>query len=190
MIVQGIRVTTPLRTVLDLGRLLRRHDALAAIDAFLRIGVPHDQMLAEVERFKGYRGVRQVRALIPLGDRRAESVAESALRLDWYDAGLPRPELQWWVCDDDGIGIYRLDIALPEVLYAAEFDGEENHTSDEDRGYDEQRRGWCERERHWLFEVFTKVEVFGRRPDPLPRLVGGFHRARSRTLWTPYGRVR
>src|SRR5206468_3759671 len=29
----------------------------------------------------------------------------------WYDAGLPRPELQVWVYDDDGVGVYRLDIA-------------------------------------------------------------------------------
>jgi hypothetical protein len=188
-VVHDIRVTTALRTALDLGRMLWRYDALAAIDAFLRIGVPHELLMAEIGRFRGYRGVRQLRALAPLGDGRAESPGESALRLHWYDAGLPPPDLQTWVYDDHGVGIYRLDMTLPELLYGAEYDGEENHTSDEDRAYDEGRRSWCETERHWLFDIFTKTDVFDRRPDPLPRLARGFTRARGRTLWTPYGRA-
>ena len=43
--VHGVRVTTALRTALDLGRLLWRFDALAAIDGFLRIGVPHELLI-------------------------------------------------------------------------------------------------------------------------------------------------
>src|ERR1700712_1335492 len=77
-VVHGVRVTTALRTALDLGRLLWRFDALAAIDGFLRIGVPHDLFIAEIGRFKGFRGVIQLRYLAPLGDPRSESVAEAA----------------------------------------------------------------------------------------------------------------
>ena len=47
---------------------------------------------AEIGRFRGFRGVVQLRCLAPLGDGRAESPGESALRLHWYDAGLPTPE--------------------------------------------------------------------------------------------------
>jgi hypothetical protein len=189
-VVRGIRVTTGLRTALDLGRLLWRYDALGAIDGFLRLGVPHDILIAEIGRFKGYRGVRQLRALAPLGDGRAESMGESALRLNWYDAGLPRPDLQTWVYDDEGDPIYRLDLTLPELLFAAEYDGEEHHTEDEDREHDDERRGWCTTHRHWMFEIFTKADIYERRPDPLPRLTGAFRQARTRTLWTPYGRER
>ena len=147
-VVDGIRVTTALRTALDLGRLLWRFDALSAIDGFLRIGVPHELLAAETGLFKGYRGVRQLRMLLPLGDGRAESPGESALRLHWYDAGLPRPELQWWVYDDLGTALYRLDITLPEVRYAAEYDGAEFHTEDADTQHDEDRRRWLSDERH------------------------------------------
>jgi hypothetical protein len=188
-VVHGVRVTTALRTALDLGRLLWRYDALAAIDGFLRIGVPHELLISEINRFRGYRGVRQLRALAPLGDGRAESAGESALRLNWYDAGLSRPELQFWVYDDGGVPLYRLDIALPEILYAAEYDGEEFHTRDEDRTRDESRRTWCERERQWHFEVFDKSDVYDRLVDPLPRLAGGYAAAKRRVLWTPYGRT-
>jgi len=113
--VHGLSVTTPLRTACDLGRSLWRYDALAALDQFLRLGVGHDELLEEITRFKGYRGVIQLRYLGPIADPRAESVAESALRLHWYDAGLPPPEPQWWVFNDVGVGVYRLDIALPEA---------------------------------------------------------------------------
>jgi hypothetical protein len=184
-VVHGIRVTTALRTALDLGRLLWRFDALAAIDGFLRMGVPQELLLAEIGRFKGFRGVVQLRALAPLGDPRAESVAESALRLHWYDAGLRRPELQVWVYDDRGVGIYRLDIADEDRLFAAEYDGEENHTAEVDRDHDEERREWCTRERGWSFEVFTKVDVYGPLAYPVPRLAAGWNAARKSVLWTP-----
>ncbi len=57
----GLRVTTPVRTACDLGRLLWRFDALAALDGYLRIGVDRDEVLLEMPRFRGYRGVRQLR---------------------------------------------------------------------------------------------------------------------------------
>jgi hypothetical protein len=186
-VIHGIRSTSALRTALDLGRLLWRFDALGAIDAFLRLGVPHEAMVEQLDRFKGYRGVIQLRHLVPLGDARSESMGESALRLHWHDAGLPRPELQVWVHDDDGTPIYRLDIALPDLLYSAEYDGEENHSSDEDKRHDLERREWCSRERGWHFEVFTKTHVYGCHPDPLPILRGGLTQARRNARWTPYG---
>jgi hypothetical protein len=188
--VHGVRVTTALRTALDLGRLLWRFDALAAIDGFLRIGVPHELLIAEIGRFKGFRGVIQLRALAPLGDPRSESVAESALRLFWYDAGLPKPVLQWWICADNGVPVYRLDIADPDVRYGAEYDGEEFHTEDEDREHDEGRRDWMRRERDWTIDPFTKAHVYAPGADPVPILQAGYAEARRNTsLWTPRRRT-
>jgi hypothetical protein len=175
--IDGLMATTPLRTALDLGRLLWRFDALAALDKFLRLGVVLDELLSEIERFKGYRGVLQLRYLAPLADPRAESGAESALRLHWYDAGLPKPEPQWWVCDEHGTALFRLDLALPEVLFAAEYDGTEFHTSDEDRAYDRERRAWLTECRSWVIEVFLNDDIYRLHADPAPRLQAGLHRA-------------
>lgn len=177
--VNGVLVTTPLRTALDLGRLLWRFDALAALDAFLRLGVRHEEMILEVERFKGYRGVVQLRVLVVIADGRAESPAESALRLHWYDAGLPRPELQWWVHADDGTPLYRLDLAIPEVRFAAEYDGAEFHTADTDREHDSRRRTWLRDARRWTVEVFVNDDVYAPRADPSPRLRAGLRQARG-----------
>jgi hypothetical protein len=178
--VHGVSVTTKLRTACDLGRLLWRFDALAALDQFLALGVPHDELLIEVARFKGYRGVLQLRALAPIADPRSESVAESALRLHWYDAGLPKPEPQWWVFDGFGVGLFRLDLALPEALFACEYDGVEFHSSEEDRAADLDRRAWLDSQRSWYIEVFTKNDVYALGADPTPRLREGLATARRR----------
>lgn len=175
----GLRLTSPLRTACDLGRSLWRFDALAALDGFLRIGLDPCQLAAEVARFRGQRGVIQLRTLVPLADGRSESVAESALRLHWYDAGLPRPELQVWVHDDAGVAIFRLDIGLEEVRFAAEYDGEDFH-GEADEGPDCQRRLWMQRERDWVIEVFRKEHVYTPRADPSRRLRDGYRRARAR----------
>lgn len=182
VIVDGLAVTSPLRTALDLGRMLWRFDALAALDLFLRHGVEHDEMLLELERFKGYRGVIQLRALVAIADARAESVAESALRLHWYDAVLPRPEVQWWVEDDWGVPTYRLDLALPKARFAAEYDGEEFHGEDR-ADHDDDRRDWLRR-RGWHIEVFRKDDVYRLGADPAPRLKAGLAAAR-RALVVP-----
>lgn len=184
MVVHGVRVTTPLRTACDLGRLLWRFDALAALDQFLRLGVDHEELLLEIDRFSGYRGVVQLRALAPLADARAESVAESVLRLHWYEAGLPKPEPQWWVFDDDGVGRYRLDLALPEVRFGGEYNGEAHHSLPPDEEYDAVRLEWLTEERGWNIEVFTKVDLFVPGADPAPRLRRGLVVAR-RALASP-----
>jgi len=185
-IVLDVRVTTPLRTALDLGRSLWRFDALAALDGFLRIGVPHEHILLSVERFRGQRGVVQLRWLAPLAEGRAESPGESALRLHWYDAGLPRPELQWWVCDHNGVALYRLDIALPDIRFAAEYDGQRFHSGDAQREHDGARRSWLDEQGRWVVEAFEQEHVYSTNADPAPRLQNGARMARTRSgLWVP-----
>lgn len=185
VLVHGVPVTTPLRTACDLGRLLWRFDALAAIDAFLRLGVDQEELLLATTRFPGFRGIRQLRALVPLGDRRSESPGESALRLHWLDAGLPPPDLQHEVRGDDGRVWFRLDVPDPQMRYAAEYDGVEFHSSERDRANDLARRDWLRASRHWTVDVFDKEDVYGSGLI-VDRLRAGFAGARrSITVWTP-----
>lgn len=88
----GLRVTTPLRTALDLGRLLPPERALACLDALLRGGAfTHAALLGELARMTGLPGVGQLRALAVQADARSASAAESVLRLHWHAARLPTP---------------------------------------------------------------------------------------------------
>jgi hypothetical protein len=153
--VGAVRVTTPLRTALDLGCRLSRRDALAAIDALMRAQhLTTRQLVAALPQFAGRRGVVQLRELVALGDGRAESQGESWTRIEMHDHGLPQPELQWWV-SVDGVPTFRLDLAYPRARIAIEYDGEEFHSSPEDKQADSDRRAWLERH-GWVVIVVTK----------------------------------
>ncbi len=91
-VIGPVRITTPLRTALDVGRLLPAGQALAAMDALLAGGsFSHAALLAELARFGGHAGVAQLRALAAQVDARATCPAESLLRLHWNAARLPTP---------------------------------------------------------------------------------------------------
>lgn len=160
----GLRVTTPLRTACDLGRLLHRDQALAAMDSLASLGRFRLAELATAgERFSRYRGVVQLRALAPLVDPGAGSPGESVLRLRWLDVGLPRPTCQVPVESPWGT-TWRLDLGLPEERFGAEYDGEEFH-GEEQRRHDTSRREWIRRTGSWRLVVARKANVYGHQQD-------------------------
>lgn len=97
--IEGLRLTTPLRTALDLGRLLSPGLAIAAMDRLLAGGTfTHAQLLAEIPRLAGHRGVGQLRTLAVQVDARSSCLAESILRLRWHEASLPTATPGMQVC--------------------------------------------------------------------------------------------
>lgn len=153
--VDGVRVTTPLRTALDLACNLSRRDALAALDALARRhGFTRSELISALPRIRRRRGVVQARQLVLLMDERAESQPESWMR-EVIDAnGLPMPEPQYWV-RADGVPTYRLDLAYVRAKIAVEYDGDEFHSSPESRQRDATRREWL-RAHGWYVIVLTK----------------------------------
>lgn len=179
----AIRLTSALRTALDLGRLLCRDEAIGALDGLLRLGAfEHDQLLADIERFHGYRGVIQLRALAPLADARAESPPESVLRLRWIDAGLPEPEPQVPIMGGAGQVFYRLDLGCREIRYAAEYDGEDYHSTPEQLAHDRSRREIIRQRHAWGIDVFRRSDLFGPQERTWAMLHRGFRQARGRQL--------
>ncbi len=176
-VIDGLRVTTMVRTACDVGRLVWRYDAIGALDGLVRAGLSRDELLDAVPRFKGFRGVLQLRRLAPIIDPLAESMPESALRLHWHEAELPWPECQIWVHDDDGRPLFRIDVGHRDVRYGAEYFGVQFHGEDESEG-DEDRLAWLGR-RAWVMDVFRKAEVYGMEPHPGDTLREGFRRARA-----------
>lgn len=134
MELDGLRLTVPERTTVDLLRRLRRPFALAAADAMAHAGhIDPVGVQRRIDQLKGYPGVIQARELVGLIEPLIESAGESCQRLRLHDAGFPRPTPQFWVCDRTGRRLYRLDFAYPHLLVACEYDGAEDHSSDEDR---------------------------------------------------------
>jgi hypothetical protein len=177
--VDGLVVTTPLRTSLDLACRRSRYDALAAMDGLARVrGVGVQQLMRELPRFRRRRGVVQARELAPLVDARAESPGESFVRLAIHDAGLPVPDLQVEV-RLRGVVMYRLDLAYARMKICVEYDGEEFHSSEIQRGADERRRTWL-RERGWVVLVVRKDGFKGAVLDGWLRELGEAIEERSR----------
>ncbi len=182
----GVQVTTPLRTAWDLGRLVHRDRAIGGMDALLRHGgFTHEELLEGVQRFKGMRGVIQLRTLAPLVDARSESPGESTLRLRWIDLpSLPRPTPQVPVIVDD-VEVYRLDLAVPELRYACEYDGADWHT---DELFDDARRSDLRDRFGWDVDAVRRTNVFGARRDVEEVLTRGVARARRALGASTYGR--
>ena len=95
--IDGLRVTSKLRTTCDLGRLLHRDQAMAAMDSMMHVAdFGLDVLVAQERRFRGQRGVCQFRELAPLADPRSQSPGESILKLRWRDCTtlpIPTPQL-------------------------------------------------------------------------------------------------
>jgi hypothetical protein len=153
--VDGVRVTTPLRTALDLGCTLPRRHALAAMDALARgHSFTRQDLRRLVPRYRRRRGVVQARELVQLVDPRAESQPESWMREVLASHEVAMPEPQHWV-SVDGVPTYRLDLAWAHARVALEYDGEGFHSSPEDRARDERRRAWL-RSQGWHVIVLTR----------------------------------
>lgn len=180
VVVDGLTVTTPIRTAWDLGRLAYRDQAIGAIDALLGLGdFAKAEFVGGVERFKGERGVVQLRDLAPKGDGRSESPQESTLRLRWLDLPhLPPPTPQVPIVVA-GIELYRLDLGVPELLYACEYDGEDSH-GEAVAGDDADRREDLRRRFGWEVDAVRRANLYGATRDVEEILVRGIVRARRR----------
>lgn len=153
----GVRLTTPLRTALDLGCLLRPHRALGAMDALMRIhGFSHDDMRVLMRRYRRRRGVVQMRWLVNVVDPAAESQPESWVRWFIIEREMPVPTPQVWV-EVDGLS-FRLDLAYPRARIAVEYDGTEFHRTPEQRSHDEHRRALL-RSAGWIVIVVRKDDL-------------------------------
>jgi hypothetical protein len=178
MTISGVRVTTPLRTALDLGCHLRRRDAFAALCLFSKLyGFTGDVLEREALRYRRRRGVVQLRQLIPRVDPRVDSPREAWTLLAILDADLPVPEPQWWV-EDDGVLVFRLDFAYPLHKVAIEYDGRDWHLLTEDqKRHDAERRAWL-KSQGWTVIVVRNGDFTS---TALDRWLGELRRALAST---------
>lgn len=180
MEIDGLRVTTPIRTAWDLGRNRWRERSLAGLDQMLRLRLfTREELVAGVGRFRGMRWVRVLRPMALLADGRAESPPESVLRLRWLETLLfePIPQFEVWVGDEF---LARLDLASEDLRWGAEYDGAEWHSSPEQLAHDRARREVCEQRASWLVTPFRKENLFGPTQDAERLLRVGAAEARAR----------
>jgi very-short-patch-repair endonuclease len=149
VIVDGVPVSSPTRTALDLGCWYPTTSGVAAIDALARatdIKAADVELLAQ--RYPGRRGIARARLAISLFDSGAQSPKETWLRLVLVRAGLRRPQTQIPVFDEFGSAIAYLDMGWEDVKVAVEYDGDHHRSDRSQYNWDIRRlerlqhRGW------------------------------------------------
>lgn len=147
-VVKGFQVTTPERTAFDIGRLLPTDRAIPVLDALANAThVKVADLAAFANARPGARGVRRLRAALPLIDGGAESPQESRLRLLLVRAGIPAPETQIEFIDRYGIARIRVDMGWRTWRVAVEYDGIQH---------------WADRyQRSWDIDRIAMLEAMG-----------------------------
>lgn len=116
-------VTTVARTLVDCAREWELVDAVVALDDAIHRELTDPRLLrAAVAGARHWEGAAKAARAVGLADGRAESPLESAGRVRILTSGLPAPELQVELWDDDGF-IGRVDGWYDDAAVALEFDG-------------------------------------------------------------------
>jgi hypothetical protein len=147
--VDGMRVTTPARTALDIACRYPVGRAVAAIDALARatrLKVADTELL--VERYRGRRGIRKAREVLDLVDAGAESPQETWLRLIVIKHGFPRPQTQIPVYDEFGALVAVFDLGWEDMKIAMDYEGD-HHRVDRRRYNHDIRRAETVAEMGW-----------------------------------------
>jgi hypothetical protein len=149
VVIDGVQMTTVVRTLLDLCRCLPRAQAVAAVDSALRKGLLSVSDFVHASReLPAGRGRPRVARVLELIDPESGSVLESLCRVLMVERGLPAPETQL-VIRHAGRWIGRVDFAWPDQRLVVEADGFEFHKDrasyrkDRRRGNALQRAGWA-----------------------------------------------
>ncbi|GAA0930601.1 type IV toxin-antitoxin system AbiEi family antitoxin domain-containing protein [Kribbella koreensis] len=171
----GHKVTSPAATGVELALHLPRPFALASIDALLRSGRADRATLEGLlDQYDTHQAQLRARNILKHADPRAESPAESWLRLRLLDAGFPKPDLQVRVSGPTRD--YRLDLSYPDpidgVRLGLEYDSDRWHSSDRDQVRDEERRTGL-KALGWHIIPVRRTDLWGSYPA-LELAVGAF----------------
>lgn len=157
-IVDGIPVTDPLRTFVDVAtqlddrRLLQVGDWLVGSQ-----GVALDELrtFAHDSHLDGVRRARRVGALVA---ERVASPRETDLRWWLYRGGLPEPEVNVDIYDDHGHGLARGDLVYRQQKVLVEYDGWQHERDAQQRQWDHLRREQLEAA-GWRVIVVTSADM-------------------------------
>jgi hypothetical protein len=122
--VRGLPVTTVARTLIDLARHISLVDAVIAIDAALHCQrTTRAELSSVLASCRGWPGIRRATRALFLADGRRESPLESRSFVYFDDVGLPSPEPQAWIQDEDGFLVARVDALWRDHRVIGECDG-------------------------------------------------------------------
>jgi hypothetical protein len=120
--VDGLRVTSVARTVVDLATTLPFRDAVAAADWALKQGVSREELVALLDELARGAAWKRGMRVIAFADERSGSPGESKSRALIDELGFPAPDLQTRF--DDAFGLIGfVDFFWSDAALIGEFDG-------------------------------------------------------------------
>ena len=150
-VVGRVPAVHPVDAWCQLAAELSVHELVVIGDALTRRKRPIaslEELEAAVQRWAGRRGVARLREALALVRPRTDSVRETELRLAASDFGLPEPEVNGRILDDDGRFVAFGDLVYRRWRVILEYDGEQHRTDerqfarDVERLDDLARLGW------------------------------------------------
>jgi hypothetical protein len=155
---RGLPTTSALRTVVDLGGRKPLTEGVVAADMFLHARlVTIADLRSYAAKHRGAKGIARLRRVVDLAEPEAESPMETRLRMILTLAGLPRPEVQGSIHDDQGHPLGRPDLLYRVQRLGIEFDGGNRR----DRLVDDNRRQNGLIRAGYRLLRFTAADVYG-----------------------------
>jgi hypothetical protein len=121
--VDGVPVTCPARTVVDIARAASLTAGVVVADAALEAGLDTAELQEAVDRAGRRPGNARARRVVAFADAGGRSVGESRSRVLLDRHGIPPPVLQWPVHDPRGRHVGTTDFGWPDLRTVGEFDG-------------------------------------------------------------------
>ncbi|MET3172283.1 UNVERIFIED_ORG: hypothetical protein ABIB52_000107 [Arthrobacter sp. UYCu721] len=192
----GVRLTSPARTWLDLATMLNLNDLVAAGDSVV---VSHGddfpmprKPLATVADLRhivgqhpGMRGVKTARLALDLIRVGADSAPESLIRLALVQAGLPEPRLNDVLRNGLGHLVVWPDAAYPDYRIALQYDGA--HHSDPDQHRRDIKRQSLTESLGWREIRVQKSDLEGELPFVVEKVRAVLSGSSARTWWERTG---
>ncbi len=186
----GVRLTSPARTWLDLAACLSLNELVAAGDHLIcshgaDFPVPRtaicsiDELVATLARHPGMRGMRNARAALSLVRVGVDSPPETMMRLALIEAGLPEPETNVVVNDEYGQAALWPDGAYRQYRFSLQYDG--NHHDGRDQYQSDIRRLEITKRLGWEEIRISRDDLRGEHPQVVRKITAAL---RSRG-WKP-----
>lgn len=121
--VDGLLLTSPVRTILDLAAQLPLIDLVVVMDSAMKKKTCTREQLVARAHDRGVRGIVMYRRALPLCDGLSESAMETLMRLLIVLSGLPAPRPQVKIYNEFQEFVARADLHAHGVRAAFEYDG-------------------------------------------------------------------
>jgi hypothetical protein len=174
----GVRLTSPARTWLDLAPVLSADELVIVGDSMVCEHGPEfprprealcsiEELRSMLERHAGSRGIRKARAAVELIRVGADSPPETRLRLVLIRAGLQEPVLNHVVWSEDPWGgrgwpVLWPDAAFPQWRVSLQYEGA--HHNGEDQYLRDIRRADTTARSGWHEVRISRLDLMGERP--------------------------